>query len=211
MSQQMPMPTVYPVTNTLPPTNDSSSGSYGAVFIVLAVIITISTFACFLGRLCNKRENAARPSSQSLPKKEKDAKRDTNGIHTKDGDIEFGYDKRFASSKVANTNESPMARPNPFREPNVARPNSFSEPTIGQPSSVHEPNVNQTNSFHKTNKVQPSSVHEPSMGRPNSFHEPTMGQSNSFHNGESQGRQVRFGGDQDNEINFKIRTRPNRY
>ncbi|KAI3744619.1 hypothetical protein L1987_57705 [Smallanthus sonchifolius] len=195
------MPTVYPVTNTLPPTNGSSNGSYGAVFIVLAVIITISAFACFLGRLCNKGQNVSRPSTQSqLPRKEKDAKSNTNGIQTKDGDIEFGYDKRFASAKVATTNEPVMARPDPFGEPSMVRPNSFREPTISQPTS-----------FHKTNKVQPSSLHEPSMGRPSSFHEPTMGQSNSFRNGDSQGRQVRFGGDQDNEINFKIRTRPNRY
>ncbi|KAK1425867.1 hypothetical protein QVD17_21229 [Tagetes erecta] len=209
MSQQMPV--VYPVTNTLPPTSGSSNGSYGPVFIVLAIMITVSAFACFLGRLCNKGEKVTRPSVQPLPKKEKDAKNNTNVVQTKDGDIEFGYDKRFASAKVASTDEPSMARPSPFGEPSMARPNSFHEPSNGRPNLVHGPNIGPPNAFHKTNKVQPSTIHEPSMGRPNSFHEPTMDQSSSFHNGESQGRQVRFGGDQNNEINFKIRTRPHRY
>ncbi|KAL8227497.1 hypothetical protein R6Q57_015081 [Mikania cordata] len=204
------MPTVYPVTNTLPPTNGSSNGSYGTVFIVLAAIIVISAFACFLGRLCNKRQNGSKPS-QSHPRKERDAKSNTNVIQTKDGDIEFGYDKKFASAKVATTNEPTMARPDPFGEPNMARPNSFHEPTVGRPNSAHEPTINQPNSFHKINKVQPSSLRESPMGRSANSNETTMGQSNKFHNVEPQGRQVRFGDDNDNEINFKIRTRPNRY
>ncbi|KAK9050940.1 hypothetical protein SSX86_027565 [Deinandra increscens subsp. villosa] len=206
------MPTVYPVTNTLPPTSGSSNGSYGSVFIVLAAIIIVSALACFLGRLCNKRQNASRPpSTQSRPKSEKDTKRNTNVIHTKDGDIEFGYDKRFASAKAATANEPNMTRPDPFGEPNMARPNSFREPTVGR-NDGREPTANQPNPFHKSNKVQPSSYNDSPMGRsPDSFREPTIGQSNSFQNGESQGRQVRFGGGQDNEPNFKIRTRAHRY
>uniref|UniRef100_A0A7N0VJB8 Uncharacterized protein n=1 Tax=Kalanchoe fedtschenkoi TaxID=63787 RepID=A0A7N0VJB8_KALFE len=38
-----------------PPPSHHSNGSFGTVFIVLAVITVISGLACFIGRLCNKR------------------------------------------------------------------------------------------------------------------------------------------------------------
>ncbi|GJT42486.1 hypothetical protein Tco_0951201 [Tanacetum coccineum] len=247
------MPIVYPVTGTVPSTTThSSNGSYGAVFIVLAVIVTISGFACFLGRMLNKRQNEERPSRP----KEKDTKRNSNGFQTKDGDIEFGYDKRLASAKVSTTNVPTMARPNSFGDQKIARPSSFHEPNVGRGDSFREPTMGQANMFHKSNKVQPSSFDEPTMGRPSSFQEPsmgrpnsfqepsmgrpssfqeptmgrpnsfqepsmgrpisyqepTMGQSNTFHEGQSQGDQARFGADnRDNGVNFKIRTRAQRY
>lgn len=174
------MPIVYPVTGTVPTTTHSSNGSYGAVFIVLAVIVTISALACFLGRMFNKRENEARPSRHNAPTKEKDAKRNPNGVQTKDGDIEFGYDKRLASAKVTNTNVPTMSRPNSFGDQKIERPNSFHEPNAGRADSFRESTMGQANMFHKSNKVQPSSFDEPSMGRPSSFQEPTMGRPNSF-------------------------------
>lgn len=195
------MPIVYPVSDPVPTSNHSSNGSYGTVFIVLAVIVIVSTVACFLGRLCNKRQDVARPyKDQSHPPKEKDAKRNANGFPKKDRDIEFGYDKRLASAKVVATNGEPsMARPEPFGEPMV-RPNSFQEPTVGRTNSSDGPNKVRTNSFP-----------EPAMGRPNSFQEPTMGRPNYFQNSEFQGDQVKFGADRGPEINFKPRTRAQRY
>lgn len=170
MSQDMP--TVYPVSETIPTSNHSSNGSYGAVFIVLAVIIILSAFACFLGRLFNKRQDVEKPkpkpSKHNLPTKEKHAMQMRNA---KDGDIEFGYDKRFASAKVAATGDPTMDRSDPFGEPKMVRPNSLHEPTMGRP-----------NSFHEQTMGRPNSLHEPTIGRPNSFQEPyNMGSgSNSF-------------------------------
>ncbi|KVH97816.1 uncharacterized protein LOC112523497 [Cynara cardunculus var. scolymus] len=200
MSQQQ-MPVVYPVSDTVPTSNNSSNGSYGAVFIVLAVIVVVSAIGCFLGRLCNKGQDVARPyKDQSHPPKEKDVKRNTNVFQTKDGDIESGYDKRLASAKVAATSGEPsMAQPEPFGEP-MARPNSFQEPTVSR-----------TNSYDGPNQVRANSFHEPAMGRPSSFHEPTMRQPNYLQKGEFQGDQVKFGADRGHEINFKPRTRAQRY
>ncbi|KAF2286654.1 hypothetical protein GH714_023246 [Hevea brasiliensis] len=58
--QQQPV-VVYPntVSGQPPPASHShSNGSFGTVFIVLAVIIVISAIACCLGRLCNKRQGS---------------------------------------------------------------------------------------------------------------------------------------------------------
>ncbi|KAI3763553.1 hypothetical protein L2E82_13478 [Cichorium intybus] len=227
MSQEMPI--VYPVSDTIPTSNHSSNGSYGTVFIVLAVIIILSAFACFLGRLFNKRQNVATPSTHSLPTKEKHAKR-----NAKDGDIEFGYDKKFASAKVAATGEPTMdrtgssgepkmVRPNSFHEPNMNRPNSFQEPNKMRPNSFGEPAMGRpahsfqdpykvgSDSFHEPAIGRPDSFDQPAMRRPDSFQEPTMERPNSFNKGESQGDQMRFDAVRDNKLNFIPRTRAQRY
>ncbi|KAI3720316.1 hypothetical protein L6452_21232 [Arctium lappa] len=211
MSQQQ-MPIVYPASDTVPTSNQSSNGSYWAVFIVLSVIVIVSAIGCFLGRLCNKGQDVARPhKDQSHPPKEKDAKRNATGLPTKDRDIESGYDKRLASAKVAATTGEPsMARPEPFVEPMV-RPNSLQEPTVSRTNSFDGPNKVRANSFPEPVMGRPNSFHEPDMGRPNSFHEPTMGRPNYLQKGEFQGDQVNFGADRGHEINFKPRTRAQRY
>ncbi|KAI3733500.1 hypothetical protein L6452_12943 [Arctium lappa] len=183
MSQQeaQQTPLIYPVSETNPPSHHQSDGSFGAVFIVLAVIVVISAIACFLGRLCSKRHSKFKPSKQghaSRPPKEKDMKHNRNAFQTKDGDIEFGFDKRFSSAKVAANGEPTMGRPNSSREPNMGRPNSF---------------------------------REPSMGRPDSFREPSMGRPNSFRKGEFRDDQVRFAANQDHEMNFKSGNGPVHY
>ncbi|KAK7386879.1 hypothetical protein VNO78_27226 [Psophocarpus tetragonolobus] len=84
---------VYPTNQ--PPSSHHSNGSFGAVFIVLAIILVISIAACFLGRLCNKRYNShsnnhsQRPSKQHRPQ--------ILNLHPREheGDIEFGVDKRM--------------------------------------------------------------------------------------------------------------------
>ncbi|XP_039054826.1 uncharacterized protein LOC120197323 [Hibiscus syriacus] len=65
-----------------------SDGSFGTVFIVLAVIIVISSIACFLGRLCN-RMSQTKPAKQN---KKHDPRRKGN-------DIELGFDGPIRTAK----------------------------------------------------------------------------------------------------------------
>lgn len=91
--QQQPV-LVYPVTKQ--PPNESghhSSGSFGTVFIVLAVIVVISAIACCLGRLCNRGARSQKPkkSHKSRPKEGGDPYESRNrNFRPKEGDIEFG-------------------------------------------------------------------------------------------------------------------------
>ncbi|KAI3816797.1 hypothetical protein L1987_16502 [Smallanthus sonchifolius] len=197
VQQAEQMPLIYPVSETNPPSHRQPDGSFGSVFIVLAVIVVISAVACFLGRLCNKRHNKLKPSKHTRPAKEKDMKPSRNAFQTKDGDIEFGFDKRFSSAKVAANGEPNMG-------PNMGPSNSFRDPkmgpNMGRPNSFHEPNMG-------PNMGRPNSFKDQSMGRP----EPSMGRPNSFRKGEFRGDQARFGGNQDHEINFKSGTGPQQY
>ncbi|KAB2624733.1 hypothetical protein D8674_016393 [Pyrus ussuriensis x Pyrus communis] len=94
---------VYPNNvNKQPSSSHHSNGSFGTVFIVLAVIIVISAIACFLGRLCNRRLNSSRPHRQPQhnfrPKKEAGRPDGGGGDHH----MEFGRAPSFrAGPKVA--------------------------------------------------------------------------------------------------------------
>ncbi|KAJ7943648.1 putative Transmembrane protein [Quillaja saponaria] len=90
--QQQPAVQVYPNPVTRQEPSHHSDGSFGAVFIVLAVIVVISAIACFLGRLCNKRSH----SHTQKPSKQKN-----QTSRPKEGDVEFGLDKRFPTGKPA--------------------------------------------------------------------------------------------------------------
>ncbi|AES96182.1 hypothetical protein MtrunA17_Chr5g0413501 [Medicago truncatula] len=101
--QQQPVQ-VYPTTVTYqyaPPEPDhhSSNGSFGSVFVVLAIIIVISAVACCLGRFCSRRGNG-KSHSQKPVKHQKQQ----NHQHSrpKEVDIEFGFDKKIAASKPMN-------------------------------------------------------------------------------------------------------------
>ena len=88
---------VYP-TNQPPSSSHHSNGSFGAVFIVLAIILVISVVACFLGRLCNKRYNNSH-SNRQKPSKQHNRPQIHN-LHPRDhhhheGDIEFEGDIRM--------------------------------------------------------------------------------------------------------------------
>lgn len=94
---------VYPTTVTNHPSNNShhSNGSFGTVFIVLAIILVISTVACFLGRLCNRRYNNNKNHHHSHHQSQRPGSNNSNKqqqIHNfqprEEGDIEFGVDKR---------------------------------------------------------------------------------------------------------------------
>jgi hypothetical protein len=82
--QQQPV-VVYPstVTGQAPPSHHSN-GSFGSVFIVLAVIIVVSAIACFLGRLCNRRYSSQKPKQNHHVRH-----KESGG-----GDIEFGFDNK---------------------------------------------------------------------------------------------------------------------
>ncbi|GKV22882.1 hypothetical protein SLEP1_g32699 [Rubroshorea leprosula] len=95
-----------PVMGQQPRPSSHSNGSFGPVFIVLAVIIAISAISCFLGRLCNRRFSKQKPHKQShhgqnhadrtimgsVTKKEI---LNHNGFRSKERDIEFGFDARM--------------------------------------------------------------------------------------------------------------------
>lgn len=197
-------PLVFPVSETNPPTQHKSDGSFGSVFIVLAVIVVISAVACILGRMCNKKHNKSKPSKHAKhakPPKEKDLKHNRNAFQTKDGDIEFGFDKKFSSAKVAANGEPNFGPPNSFREHNMG-------PNTGQQMG---PNMGRPNSFKEPPMGRPDSFREPPMGRPDSFREPSMGRPNSFRKGEFRDDHVRFAGNPDHEMNFKSGHGPQHY
>ncbi|KAH7833532.1 hypothetical protein Vadar_007247 [Vaccinium darrowii] len=89
-----PVVQVYPNSVTNQPSSHSN-GSFGSVFIVLAVIVVISAIACFLGRLCNRRYKHSQPKDKkSHGSKHKDVKPKNTG-RGNDRDIEFGFDDGF--------------------------------------------------------------------------------------------------------------------
>lgn len=202
-------PLVFPVSETNPPTQHKSDGSFGSVFIVLAVIVVISAVACFLGRMCNKKHNKSKPSKHAKPPKEKDLKHNRNAFQTKDGDIEFGFDKKFSSAKVAANGEPNFGRPNSFREHNMG-PNMGPQmgPNMGPQMGPH---MGRPNSYKEASMGRPDSFREPPMGRPDSFREPSMGRPNSFRKGEFRDDHVRFAGNPDHEMNFKSGHGPQHY
>ncbi|WCJ38447.1 hypothetical protein M5689_019508 [Euphorbia peplus] len=121
--QQQPV-VVYPNTvsgQPAPVTHSHSNGSFGTVFIVLAVIIVISGIACCLGRFCSKRKSGGGGSKHGKPeKKSKHMQKNPNNFQVNpnfevnpkilprereemrgreraggDVDLEFGFDKGF--------------------------------------------------------------------------------------------------------------------
>ncbi|KAM3358688.1 hypothetical protein P3S68_021621 [Capsicum galapagoense] len=92
-----------PLTQSSSP--NSSNGSFVSVFVVLAIVFVVSVIACVVGRLCSKKSNGPKAKKgQGQPQKQKEGKHNKhNEFHTKreGGDIEFGFDKKIASSKVA--------------------------------------------------------------------------------------------------------------
>ena len=91
---------VYPTTVTNQPPSHHSNGSFGTVFVVLAIILVISVVACVLGRLCNRRYNNNQSHNQRHVKPQR---QQIHNVHPREGDIEFGVDKRMPP---------PGARPN---------------------------------------------------------------------------------------------------
>ncbi|CAL0314064.1 unnamed protein product [Lupinus luteus] len=90
--QQQPVQ-VYPDTVTDQSPSYHSNGSFGSVFIVLAIIVAISAVACCLGRFCSRVRN------QKHAKQQKQQNHHHN-TRPKEVDIEFGFDKKIAASKL---------------------------------------------------------------------------------------------------------------
>ncbi|KAL7149115.1 hypothetical protein ABFS83_05G017700 [Erythranthe nasuta] len=109
---------VYPNPVTKQPTNSPhTSGSFGPVFIVLAVIFVISAVACVLGRLCSRRRHRAKEAAHHHHHHQKAAKQSHGGgglgpkewesrqnpnLNMRDhGDVELGFDKKFKFPSAA--------------------------------------------------------------------------------------------------------------
>ncbi|KAK4423827.1 hypothetical protein Salat_1965600 [Sesamum alatum] len=106
------------------PTSSNSNGSFGPVFIVLAVIVVVSAVACVLGRLCSRRHHHRakevhhhskkannKQVSDGLGPKEWES-RQKPSFNMRDGDIEFGFDlKRMPSAKMAGNGGGGMGKP----------------------------------------------------------------------------------------------------
>lgn len=117
--QQQPV-MVYPNTVNQQPSHHSN-GSFGTVFIVLAVIVVISAIACFLGRLCNRRMQHPKAKQNHASSRHKESRPKAKDIEfgfemsrpvrPKDRDIEFGFDKRFPTGKPAGNGESRGFKP----------------------------------------------------------------------------------------------------
>ncbi|KAJ8564638.1 hypothetical protein K7X08_001098 [Anisodus acutangulus] len=97
MSEPNDMP-VQPKNTPISQSSSHSNGSFGTVFIILAVVLVISVLACLIGRICNKRSQGHHSPKQREAKHSHD-------IHPREGhDIEYGIDKRTQTSKVAASN-----------------------------------------------------------------------------------------------------------
>ncbi|GLT50352.1 hypothetical protein SLA2020_238420 [Shorea laevis] len=103
-AQTQPQQPVFIDPNTVigqaPPSHHDSNGSFGTVFIVLAVIIVISAIACCLGRLCNGRLSKPKPPKQNNNHVQNhhghgQKSQKHHGFRTKERDIEFGFDVRM--------------------------------------------------------------------------------------------------------------------
>lgn len=73
-----------------PPSRSHSDGSFGMVFVVLAVIFVISAIACCLGQFCNRRTKANTGKKQ--PKQARLTAQ--HGHPSKEHDVEFGFGKK---------------------------------------------------------------------------------------------------------------------
>ncbi|XP_016567804.2 uncharacterized protein LOC107866142 [Capsicum annuum] len=92
---------VQPKNSPISQPSSHSNGSFGTVFIILAVVLVISVLSCLIGRICNKRSHGL---GHHYPSKQIEAKQG-HDIHPNQGhDIEFGIDKRIPTSKVATSN-----------------------------------------------------------------------------------------------------------
>ncbi|KAK7309693.1 hypothetical protein RJT34_06629 [Clitoria ternatea] len=98
--QQQPVQ-VYPTSVTYQSPPHHSNGSFGSVFVVLAIIVVISAVACCLGRLCNRRSHSSSNSHNQKHVKQQKQQNHQN-FRPKEVDIEFGFDKRIAASKPIN-------------------------------------------------------------------------------------------------------------
>ncbi|KAL9353273.1 hypothetical protein Peur_055953 [Populus x canadensis] len=112
--QQQQQPVVlYPNTVARQAPSSHSNGSFGTVFIVLAVIVVISAIACCLGRICSKRQNKQKVNNN---KQNLQHSQHTPTFHPKEreSDLEFGFDKGFPTARNSNMKGSDPRGHKPF-------------------------------------------------------------------------------------------------
>ncbi|CAN0892975.1 hypothetical protein LINGRAHAP2_LOCUS17887 [Linum grandiflorum] len=90
-----------------------STGSFGSVFIVLAVIVVVSAVACCLGRFCSKSKNQGsgkqkKDKKKNSSKNQKPQQSNSKVGQSDDDDIEFGFGKGgLARPMAAGMREGP--------------------------------------------------------------------------------------------------------
>ncbi|KAL6983697.1 hypothetical protein U1Q18_017075 [Sarracenia purpurea var. burkii] len=110
MEQQ---PVVYPSPVTNQPSSHSN-GSFGTVFVVLAVIVVVSAVACFLGRICSRRRHSGQAKakqSQAPRPMEREGRQNIHAVGGRGGDIEFGFGKGTPATKPFGNAETKGSRP----------------------------------------------------------------------------------------------------
>ncbi|MED6184438.1 hypothetical protein PIB30_047449 [Stylosanthes scabra] len=106
---------IYPTNIVANQKPHESNGSFGTVFIVLAIILVISVVACVLGRLCNKRYSNRHSHHSHDPRhsshlhvKPNRQQIHNNNVHPREveeeEDIEYGVDKRIPPPIIARPN-----------------------------------------------------------------------------------------------------------
>ncbi|MCL7044340.1 hypothetical protein MKW94_030122 [Papaver nudicaule] len=113
-------PIIYPNTVTGQPASHHSRGSFGPVFVVLAVVVVLSAVACIIGQICARRfshsKHQQNKNSHNHPKykQNKDSHRhpkhpmmEPAGLHdAEESDIEFGFKPRMQKEKPAGYRET---------------------------------------------------------------------------------------------------------
>ncbi|PIN25112.1 hypothetical protein CDL12_02150 [Handroanthus impetiginosus] len=98
MSQQ-PLYNPYPNPVIRQPSSPHSNGSFGPVFIVLAIIVVVSGIACVLGRLCSRWSQHSKEVHHH-PKADKESRvlgpkewesRQKQSLNMRDGVMPSGY------------------------------------------------------------------------------------------------------------------------
>ncbi|CAL1355165.1 unnamed protein product [Linum trigynum] len=143
--QQPPPPAIaYPDTA-------HSNGSFGTVFIVLAVIIVVSAVACCLGRVCSKSKHGGKEHKQG--KKKKDKNKHQNSKVGQSDDIEFGFDKGGGGGfppmgrPVLGKREGPNG-PH-FKQPSAAAESNHNGPYFPYGPPLPPPPANHQQSVHR--------------------------------------------------------------
>ncbi|KAL2547005.1 hypothetical protein Fot_16238 [Forsythia ovata] len=101
--------------------SSNPNGSFGPVFVVLAIIFVLSAVACVLGRLCSRRHHRVVKEHHRVAKEHQQAKakqshhplgpkewesRQKPSFNMRDGDIEFGFDKKIPTPKMGTNGNS---------------------------------------------------------------------------------------------------------
>ncbi|XWS34791.1 hypothetical protein CRYUN_Cryun21dG0067700 [Craigia yunnanensis] len=153
MSTQTQQPVVvYPntVSGQAPPSHSHSDGSFGTVFVVLAVIIVISAIACFLGRLCNRRMSQTKPSKQNQ----------NHNFRSKERDIEFGFDGRVPAAKQTGHGDPNKG----FKMPGNGDPRGFRMPEHRDPTGIRMPGNGDPTGFRMPGNGNPTGFRMPRHG-----------------------------------------------